>query len=332
MDSRNISEGPRGRARGRLPCLPSICYSGYRAGQSPSAGVFPTPEQIAEDLLLLRRQGWRMLRLYDCGPHAQRTLECISELGLDLTVLLGAYLEAELDNPRCPWGGRHDEARLAAQRAGNEAEVRRLVELVGSYPGIVAAAAIGNEACVEWTDHLVSPARVLELVRLARRGVDVPLTVCDNYVPWLGELGELVAPELDFISIHSYPAWEHKSLEQAMDTTRENHDAVARRFGSMQVVLTEVGWPTTANDRGIPAHRAGEQAQAHYVQALLEWSHASGVPCFVFEAFDEAWKGSDDPREPEKHWGLYRQSREPKAFARHARLPWGERDLALVGS
>ena len=33
---------------------------------------------------------------------------------------------------------------------------------------------------------------------------------------------------------------------------------------------------------------------------------------FIFEAFDEPWKGSDDPDEPEKHWGLFYENRSPK--------------------
>jgi hypothetical protein len=33
---------------------------------------------------------------------------------------------------------------------------------------------------------------------------------------------------------------------------------------------------------------------------------------FVFEAFDEPWKGSPDPHEPEKHWGLFYENRNPK--------------------
>jgi hypothetical protein len=32
----------------------------------------------------------------------------------------------------------------------------------------------------------------------------------------------------------------------------------------------------------------------------------------VFEAFDESWKGSPDPLEPEKHWGLFTVDRKPK--------------------
>ena len=37
---------------------------------------------------------------------------------------------------------------------------------------------------------------------------------------------------------------------------------------------------------------------------------------FVFEAFDEPWKGSPDPLEPEKHWGLFYVDRSPKLAMR----------------
>ncbi len=298
-----------------LPCLPAICYSGYRAGQSPGAGVFPSASQIAQDLRLLQAQGWRMLRLYDCGPHARLVLECIEREALDLRVLLGAYLEAEIDNPGCPWGVRHDDATLRANRSRNDAEVARLSELLRRHRKVVVAGAVGNEACVDWTDHLVEPRRVRELLESVRGQVDVPLTVCDNYVPWLGEMGEQLGDAVDFISIHSYPAWEQRPVEQALAHTQADHAAVAQRFPRRQVVITEAGWPSVANDRGIPAHAASEHAQQRYLRELLDWSRACGVPCFVFEAFDEAWKGSEDPREPEKHWGLYDESRLPKRFA-----------------
>ena len=39
-----------------------ICYSGYRAGQSPDTGVYPTAEQVEEDLRILV-QRWRYIRL-----------------------------------------------------------------------------------------------------------------------------------------------------------------------------------------------------------------------------------------------------------------------------
>ena len=55
--------------------------------------------------------------------------------------------------------------------------------------------------------------------------------------------------------------------------------------------------------------------QAAYLAALDRWSREQGILTFVFEAFDEAWKGADDPLEPEKHWGLFTVDRRPKPAA-----------------
>ncbi len=60
------------------------------------------------------------------------------------------------------------------------------------------------------------------------------------------------------------------------------------------------------------AEHAVQELQAVYYQDLMDWTRAEGLLCFVFEAFDEPWKGSPDPLEPEKHWGLFTVDRRPK--------------------
>jgi exo-beta-1,3-glucanase (GH17 family) len=49
----------------------------------------------------------------------------------------------------------------------------------------------------------------------------------------------------------------------------------------------------------------------------MEWTSGAGILTFVFEAFDEPWKGSSDPLEPEKHWGLFNVDRTPKRVMRN---------------
>ena len=82
------------------------------------------------------------------------------------------------------------------------------------------------------------------------------------------------------------------------------------------VVITEAGWTTASNGRGIEPHNASEELQAQYYEELLEWTTKEKVLTFVFEAFDEPWKGSPDPLEPEKHWGLFNLDRTPKLVMR----------------
>lgn len=292
----------------------AICYSGYREGQSPDAKVYPSVAQIREDLHLLQRH-WRALRLYDCSLHAERVLQVIREDGLDFQVMLGAYLGPEMNNFGCPWGGTYTEEALAASRLANTAELQRLVDLAAGHRDTVCAVAVGNEATVDWTDHFVPVDRMIDYVRWVRARVTQPVTFCENYVPWQHKLRDLV-PEVDFISLHTYPVWEYKHIHEAMDYTRDNVDSVARLYPGKPIVVTEAGWATNSNGRGIDPERSSQALQALYYDDLMAWSREAGVLVFVFEAFDEPWKGSPDPLEPEKHWGLFTVDRQPKQVMR----------------
>ena len=288
----------------------AICYSGYRDGQAPGA-VLPSYDEVKEDLLLLEGR-WQYLRLYDCDDHSRTVLDVIRREKLHFRVLLGAYINAEQNNGGCPWGGTYPDEVLAANAVSNDAKMQQLIKMANEYRDIVAALSVGNEACVNWTDHLVSPERVASFVRTVKAGVSQPVTFCDNYVPWTDVLAP-VAEEVDFISIHSYPQWEGKTPEEAIAYTEQNYRQVADRYPGKQVVITEAGWATGSNGRGIPPQWANVEAQTDHLAKLSEWSRQHHVVIFVFEAFDEKWKGSSDPMEPEKHWGLFDSHRNPKS-------------------
>jgi exo-beta-1,3-glucanase (GH17 family) len=296
----------------KLPTGPAICYSGYREGQSPVDKQYPSHGEIAEDLTILRDR-WSLLRLYDCSAHAQRVLEIIRRDRLPFRVLLGAHLAAEVNNPACPWGGMYADRQLEANRVENDAETQRLISLARRYPDIVFAVSVGNEALVDWTDHLLPMERMIALVRRVKAHLPQPVTFCENYIPWRHQLLDLAA-ELDFISLHTYPVWEYKSAHEAIDYTRENYHSVASLYRTKPVIITEAGWTTRSNGRGIEPHNASQAFQTIYLEKLLAWTRNENVLTFIFEAFDEPWKGSNDPLEPEKHWGLYTVDRQPKAF------------------
>ena len=288
----------------------AICYSGFRDNQSPDTGVFPSESEILEDLLLLSGH-WSALRVYACDVHTERVLRTIERERLPFKVMLGAYIGAEVNNPNCPWGGVYEEATLAANKEANRAELDRAIAWANRYPDIIDVVSVGNEATVDWTDHLIEPETVKAYASDVRSQIKQPVTFCENYVPWLTSLEELAA-NLDVISIHTYPVWEYKTLDEAMDYTRKNFEAVQARYPDKQVIITEAGWATASNSRGIPPDNVGEMLQREYLEQLLSWAEEQQILVYVFEAFDENWKGSDHPLEPEKHWGLYRADRSAK--------------------
>ena len=287
----------------------AICYSGYREDQSPLDGTDPSYEQIREDLLILQKN-WIHLRLYDCSPHAETVLKVIHDEGLPFKVMLGLDMAAEMSNPHCPWGADFSDETLAANRERNHEEIERAIALANRYDS-VASVSVGNEATVEWTDHMVPVERLVSHVRELKDTIRQPITFCENYVPWTYKLEPLVEV-LDFISVHTYPAWEYRNMDDALEYTRENYHSVVDHYPGKPVIITEAGWTTASNGRGIEPWNASEELQARYYEELMAWTNEEKVLTFVFEAFDEPWKGSPDPLEPEKHWGLFKVDRTPK--------------------
>ena len=288
----------------------AICYSGFRDGQSPDLGVYPSVAEIRADLHLLKSQ-WAALRLYACDVHAERVLQVIQSDRLPFQVMLGAYVAAEVSNPNCPWGGEHDPAVLKENKRSNQLELARAAQWANEYPDIVNIVSVGNEATVDWTDHLVEPETIQQYAADLQSSIKQPVTFCENYVPWLTKL-ESLAEQLDLIAIHTYPVWEFKGIEEALAYTIANYEAVRSKYPHKSVIITEAGWATASNGRGIPPENVSEQAQREYLVQLLGWAKKQNVLVYIFEAFDENWKGSDHPLEPEKHWGLYTAARQPK--------------------
>ncbi|TXB60083.1 glycoside hydrolase family 2 TIM barrel-domain containing protein [Phaeodactylibacter luteus] len=302
-----------------LPKGRAICYSGFRQGQHPG-GQYPSYEEVREDLLLLQGH-WKYLRLFDCDAHAETVLKVIAEEGLDFQVMQSAYIEAEMNNFNCPWGGGvYSEEKLEANKEGNQAKIERLIAWANRYPDLIFSLSVGNEACVDWTDHYVPQHRVAGYAEQVKAGAKQPVTFCENYVPWLIKLDKLAAV-VDFISIHTYPVWEYKHINEALDYTKENYYAVAGKFPDKPVVITEAGWATKANGRGINPENVSEAYQKIYFEQLMAWVEQENIFTFFFEAFDEDWKGSAEPLEPEKHWGLFYIDRTPKPAVQHLISP-----------
>lgn len=299
----------------QLPHGNGICYSGYRENQNPRTNEYPSHAEVEEDLLILEKH-WDYLRLFDPSQHAEIVLDVIERRGLDFKVMLGIDYAAEMSNPECPWGAWFDDETLEANRRSNDEQVDQAIALANRYRDIVFAVAVGNEAGVSWSDHLVPVDRMIEHARKIKRAVDQPITSCDNFVPWFDKL-EPLAAELDFISVHTYPVWENRSIAEAIRFTEETYRAVADHYPSKPVALTEAGWTTNSNGRGIEPSAVSEEIQALYYDSLMAWTTSEQILTFVFEAFDEPWKGSEDPMEPEKHWGLFKLDRTPKFVMRH---------------
>lgn len=316
-DAGSLAQAPQALLAGQVM---AVAYSGFRGGQHPDRGsgaVNPSRGQVLEDLRILAAHGFHLIRVYDSGENTQTALELIREHRLPIRVLLGIWLKAEVSNHEgCPWLKEPiPAATLAANVRENAAEIERGIALARRFADIVVAVNVGNEALVEWNDHMVPLDQVIGYVRRVRAAIDQPVTVADNYA-WWSRHGRPLAAELDFIGVHTYPQWEGKSIEQALPYTIENVAAVRAALPDKPIVILEAGWATVASEFG---ERANEADQARHFRELGDWAKANNTTVFWFEAFDEPWKGeSSNPLGAEKHWGLFEVDRSPKLAMKQA--------------
>lgn len=296
----------------------AVAYSGFREGQHPDRGngaVNPSDAQILEDLQILVAHDFHLIRLYDSGENSSATIRLIEANHLPIHVVLGAWLDAEISNHEgCPWLMEPiSEEKLTANRLKNDAEVAQAIVLANAHPDVVVAINVGNEALVSWNDHLMPVDRVIELVRQVKEQTSVWVTVAENFDWWVHH-GQALAAELDFVAVHTYPAWEGKPIEEALAFTEENIKSVQAALPGKRIAILEAGWATTAAEF---TDRAGEAPQKQYFDELMQWAADHHVSTFFFEAFDEPWKGSpDNPDGAEKHWGIFFENRSPKTVMR----------------
>lgn len=292
----------------------AVAYSGFREGQHPDRGdgaVNPSNDEILEDLEILLSYDFKLIRLYDTGENSVATLELIRQHDLPIKVLLGIWLRAEVSNHEgCAWLDEPiPDEELALNTLENAAEVQRGIELAKRFDDIVVAVNVGNEALVEWNDHMVPLEKVIAYVRNVKSAVDQPVTVADNYEWWIRD-GAPLAAEVDFLGVHTYPAWEEKSIDDALPYTVENIDRVRTALPNKPIAILEAGWASVAIEFG---QRANEEKQARYFDEIRSWAKETNTSVFFFEAFDEPWKGDpDNPQGAEKHWGLFNVDRTPK--------------------
>lgn len=276
---------------------PAISYSGYRAGQNPQTGIYPSQEEVTEDLRILEKN-WRLIRMYGSDPHSQDVLEVIRREKINLKVMLGAWLDGE--------PGHETE---------NAQQLTRCIQLANAYPDVVVAVNVGNEVLVHWSNHKVPEEKVIQYVKQVKDSVAVPVTVADDFMFWMNH-GARLAAVVDFVTMHTYPMWGRQDIDTAMPSTISTYERVKQAVPGKAVVIGEAGWATyTEGELHVP--RAGDEVkQKRYFEKLNRWARENQVTVFFFEAFDEPWKGTGT----EGHWGLFSVDRKAK-LAMHELYP-----------
>jgi exo-beta-1,3-glucanase (GH17 family) len=286
----------------------AISYGCYREGQAPGVKG-PTEEQILEDLNIIK-QHWNLIRVYGSDDDSERILKVIKQNNLPIRVMLGIWLENEVKHPE--------------RKPENIEQVLTGIKLGNEYSDVISAINVGNEALVFWSWHRMEQQNLIKYLRTVRNNTSVPITVADDYNFWNKPESRLVADEVDFIVAHIYSLWNGKTLGNAiswMDTIY--YQEIKPMHPDKEIAIGETGWATNYDPHKLGPGEQGTlikgevsvEAQEEYLIKLNDWISEKQVTTFLFEAFDEPWKGggaSTGPNEVEKHWGVYFENRTPK--------------------
>ncbi len=257
-----------------------FAFSPYQADQNAMTQEFPTREQIAKDLDLLKGKT-HAIRTYDVDG----TMALIPELAQqrDIKVTLGIWLDSRLEH--------------------NEEEITKGIELARQYPNIVRVM-VGNESMLRGDMPLADFVKYLDRVRGA---VDQPVSTAEPWHVWLNN--KELADHVDFITVHLLPYWEGLKVDKAVDYSIHMLKAVEAKYPGKRVIIGEVGWPSNGRTRENAV--ASESNEALFLRRFLAWAEREKYVYYIMEAFDQPWK-----RQIESgvgaYWGVYDANRQPK--------------------
>ncbi len=337
--------------------LPGITYSPYREGQDPTKGSIPNPRLIDEDFAILSGKV-QAIRTYG----STKGLEVIPALAAKhgLRVIQTAWLdgnrqtnEAEINELIA---STHRNPNVEAVLVGNEVVYRgdladpndpqnNWVTYLPAGVKPTSAAKADENNPIEWeAAKRANTHRQKQTVEELIKHIDrvkkesrfgVPVSASEQYHVYLEH--PKLAEAVDFIAIHVFPYWEGKTVDEAVTFAEQNIEAVRKAYPNKEVVVTEIGWPSGGEFRlgAVPSAWNQEQFVREFVSRTMQRRY------FIFQAFDEPWKGVGDAQLGDSegsvgaHWGLWDKNRHAKfdwEKPSYAGVPWMTQWLAATAA
>jgi exo-beta-1,3-glucanase (GH17 family)/cellulose synthase/poly-beta-1,6-N-acetylglucosamine synthase-like glycosyltransferase len=260
--------------------VPGFAYSSFRDGQGPVEKIYPSRQQIREDMELLSKYTGK-IRTYTQEGSLTEIPDLAAEKNLQVT--LGIWLS---DN-----------------KAENQDQIARAIEVVNSSKNIDLVV-VGNETLYR---AALKKEELMEYIDTVRNAVRVPVTTAETWDVWI-KYPEL-ADHVDVIAAHILPYWENFSAGHSLDFVPEKAGELKKLFPNKPLLLAEVGWPSRGRARGDA--EASRAEQALYLRNLVNQLNQEDYNFFVLEAFDQPWKRVSEG-DVGAYWGVFDVDRNAK--------------------
>lgn len=282
---------------------------------------------------------------FDFAPNVVQAIDDLrtEDEAFEMYVMLGAWINCENAWTATPNHAEEDavnnaiEIQKAITLANSYPHIVKIIA-VGNEAMVHWASSyyVHPRVILKWVNHLQ------QLKIDGKLPPDLWITSSDDFASWGGGDQSYHIPALDallrsvdYVSMHTYPFhnthynpdfWtqtqatlqgitKEEQIEAAMDRaltfaiTQYNNvkQYMTDRGIDKPLHIGETGW--ASNDNGLygeeGSQAADEYKQSLYYQRINQWAETNGVSCFYFEAFDEIWKDSANPKGSENHFGLF---------------------------
>ena len=240
----------------------SMSFAAYRRGENPFAKIYPTPEEVEQDVQTLagRAKGFRT---YTAREGLEHLPELAEKYGMKLTLGI--------------WLGRDKDA--------NEQELAAGIQEANDHPESVTRIMVGNEVLLRGD---LTPDELIGYIRRVKQAVKQPVSTADvwSFVLRYPQVGR----ELDYISIHILPFWDDEpvSIDQAeqhlIDIVGQTH----RAFPGKPLLIAETCWPSIGRNRGPSVVNVVNEAD--YIRRVASLADRLDFDYNILEAFDQPWK------------------------------------------
>ena len=157
-----------------------ICYSPFRSGQNPNLGIYPSRNQIREDLQLIAKFS-NCIRTYGTTDSLYDIPFIAKEVGLNCYV--GTW--------------------LGKDKAKNEIEISNVIKIANSKLDNIKGIIIGNEVILR-KDLTIS--ELSKYIKRVKAATTIPVGTADIYPSFYQNPS--IVNDTDFILVHIHPYWE----------------------------------------------------------------------------------------------------------------------------
>lgn len=256
-----------------------LCYSPFQADQNPMTKIYPSLEQIREDLILfdkiLVEDG--SVKIYGAGEIYQKMASMIWDRGWHLIV-----------------SGWLDKNKWQSDK-----ELDNIVRVVRRK--------LADRVCIG--DMVLSHQRIpfgdlIKAIKYVKARVNQPISSGNHWQAWLKY--PALMEYVDFLSVGIYAHDEGIGIENALEYLDKNIRKIQKINTHHKPIIIDSGWPSGGKTIGKAIFNL--QNQRRYLKEFKKYCQQNHLEYLVFEAFDEKWKSLYEC-DACGHFGLYSDKR-----------------------